>query len=69
MKKAKAEDIEKEERKLSNKNYKSSKEEKKKSYYKKKFEDLIRKKEKKKMANCFISYSNNYRNSSRCILL
>ena len=30
MKKAKAEDIEKEERKLSNKNYKSSKEEKKK---------------------------------------
>lgn len=54
MKKAKAEDIEKEERKLSNKNYKSSKEEKK---------------EKKKMANCFIGYSNNYRNSSRCILL
>ena len=30
LKKAKAEDIEKEERKLSNKNYKSSKEEKKK---------------------------------------
>ena len=51
LKKAKAEDIEKEERKLSNKNYKSSK------------------KEKKKMANCFIGYSNNYRNSSRCILL
>ena len=35
LKKAKAEDIEKEERKLSNKNYKSSKEEKKKKEPKK----------------------------------